>query len=214
MSELKPPNPNGIKLPAPLNTPVDLEPVAREMSQEDIDRETSKVRLEAEKIKLRKELLELEKLTSDIETIRTQRAKSTMSAESVQDALSHSIEERKNHEEGCTHMKGGASEDLLHGAISRGTDSTNYAFITHVLPWGIRFRMCQRCGRTWFPGDIDYKWAMSRPSKNSASGSCAISGLIRNVKQKIASGEIRTKSEIPHTNVPEADVFSQGPAGF
>lgn len=201
---------DGVRLPPVQNPDVLGTKNVRQMTQEQIDAETSRVRLESEKLKLQRELLELEKLTSDIEGIRVKRANSTMAAESNTESLNHGIADRKNHEEQCTHMKGGASEDLLHGAISRGTDSTNYAMITHTLITGVRFRMCQRCGRTWFPMDPDYKWAMSRPSKNSESGSCSLQGLIRDRSQ------IRVVSEIPHTNVaPPADPFTQqGPAGY
>lgn len=202
-------NPN-IKLP-PVNNPALNEAKSvKQMSQAEIDTETSRIRLESEKLKLQRELLELEKLTADIETIRVKKTNRTMSAETNTKSLEFQISDRRNHEEQCTHMKGGASEELLHGAISKGTDSTNYAMITHTLVTGVCFRMCQRCGRTWFPKDSDYKWAMTRPSKNSPSGSCSLQGLITDRSQ------IRLESEIPHRNVaPPADPHTQqGPAGY
>lgn len=205
MSDIKP-NPN-IKLP-PVQTQageIDVtKPVTKSLSQEEIDRETSLVRLQAEKLRLQKEQLELEKLTDDIQKIRAVKAQSAMSSTTVQESLDYMREDMRIHQNLCTHMKGGASEALLHNAPSQGTDSGNYAMIDHTLTTGVRFRMCQRCGKTWFPKDPDYRWAMTRPSKNSPSSGCPSPGLVRN-RKSTAEGGVRLESEIPHEIAPPPD---------
>lgn len=217
MSDIKPndlkANPN-IKLPPASGMDAET-PESKLQTQEEIDRETSKVRLQAEKLKLKRELLELEKLTDDIEKLRAEKANSTMSHETVEESLKYSLEDMKFHQTGCTHMKGGASEALLHNAISQGTDSGNYAFIDHTFTTGVRFRMCQRCGKTWFPQDPDYRWAMTRPSKNSPSTGCPSPGLVKDRNKPVEKGGVRLKSEIPHDVAPPPDApFGAGPAGY
>lgn len=217
MSDLKPatPNPN-IKLPPPISEgPAQAEPVVKALNQEEIDRETSLVRLNTEKLRLQREQLELEKLTDDIAKIRAQKAQSSMSAETVQESLDYSIADQKAHQNLCTHMKGGASEALLHNAPSQGTDSGNYAMIDHTLTTGVRFRMCQRCGKTWFPKDPDYRWAMTRPSKNSPSTGCPSPGLVRDRTKPVEKGGVRLTSEIPHDIAPPPDQpFGPTPTGY
>ena len=170
------------------------------LSTAEMDAEATKIRLQSEKLKLQRELLELEKLTADLESIRAKKANKEQAAQNVQESLKFQINDRKKHEELCTHMKGGGAEDLLNGAISRGQDFNNYAMIEHTLMSGCRFRLCQRCGRTWFPMDADYKWAMSRPTKNTASSACVSPGLTTN-RGSVEQGGQRLVSEIPHENV-------------
>ena len=222
MSDIKP-NIN-VKLPSVQNSPVNVEPVAADvvLTQADIDLETSKVRLEAEKLKLKRELLELEKLTADVERLRSERAKSAISHETVEDALSFQRQTDERNQNLCTHMKGGESTQLLHGAPSMGNDSGNYAMIDHTFTHGVRFRMCQRCGKTWFPNDPDYRWAMSRPTRNSASSGCPSPGLVpeANRRKPVEKGGPRLTSEIPHKVQPQPDSpfgpipGTAGPAGY
>jgi hypothetical protein len=184
-------------------------------TQEQLDRETSVLRLQAEQLRLEREQLELKKLRSDIEKIDAEKARHSMSHETVEESLRYGRQDREWHENACTHMKGGSSESLLNGAPSQGQDASNYAMIDHTLTTGVRFRLCQRCGRTWFPKDPDYRWAMSRPSKNSPSTGCPSPGLVRNHKSE-AEGGPRMTSEIPHKiqkQVVEPE-YSQGPAGY
>lgn len=220
MSELKP-DPNvkvpqsaaSIKLPEVPGQQDETAIVA--MTQQEIDRETSLIKLRQEKLKLQREMLELEKLTSDIERIRAEKAKSSMSHDTVEETLRYQRENDEVHQNGCTHMKGGASEDLLHGAISKGNDAGNYAFIDHTFTVGVRIRMCQRCGKTWFPGDPDYRWAMTRPTKNSPSTGCPSPGLVQDRTKPVDKGGVRLVSEIPHKIAPIPDTpFGPGPQGF
>ena len=183
-----------------------------DMSQAELDREASRVRLQAEQLKLRREILELKKLESDIAKIDNDAAKSSMSHETVEESLKYQREDREWRENACTHMKGGSSESLLGGAPSQGQDASNYAVIDHTLTTGVRFRLCQRCGRTWFPKDPDYRWAMSRPTKNSPSTGCPSPGLVRNHKSE-AEGGPRMTSEIPH-KVQKQMAEPAGPAGY
>jgi hypothetical protein len=183
-------------------------------TQEEIDRETSLIRLQAEKLKLQREMLELERLTSDIEKIRAEKSNQTMSHDTVEESLKYARDDQERHQNLCTHMKGGESMALLNNAPSQGTDSGNYAFIDHTLTTGVRFRLCQRCAKTWFPRDPDYRWAMSRPTKNSPSTGCPSPGLVRNNKSE-AEGGPRMVSEIPHRIAPVPDApFGPGPQGF
>ncbi len=206
--------PEVIKVNLPKAAGVNTE-VSKTLSQEEIDRETSLARLQLEKLRLQKETLELEKLTSDIERIRQERADATMSHETVEESLKYAREFQENHETLCTHMKGGASESLLHGAPSQGTDAGNYCLIDHTLTTGVRFRMCQRCAKTWFPKDPDYRWAMTRPSKNSPSTGCPSPGLVQDRNKPVEKGGLRLTSEIPHRVAPPQDQpFGPGPAGY
>jgi len=215
MSDIKP-NPN-VKLP-PVN-PQEAQqaepPVMKALTQEEIDRESSMVRLQSEKLRLQREQLEIEKLQDDIMKIRAAKANASMSSETVQESLGYSIEDRQNHETLCTHMKGGSSESLLHNAPSQGTDSGNYALIDHTFTQGVRARFCQRCGKSWWPNDPDYRWAMTRPSKNSPSTGCPSPGLVRDRKKPVEKGGVRLTSEIPHKVAPPPDQpFGAEPASF
>lgn len=201
--------PGEIKLPPVAGLDTDLSSV-KTLSAAQIDLETSRVRLMAEKVKVQKEALELEKLLADVEELRNRNSNRIMASETNTDALNQGIEERRQHEEGCTHKKGGSSEDLLHGAISKGIDSSNYAVITHTLSNGVKFRLCQRCGRTWFPKDPDYNEAMSWPTKNSPSDSCIVVGVSKNLK----GAPPRLTSEIPHSGRNAGSGPQMGPAGY
>ena len=134
-------------------------------SQGDIDRETSKIRLQTEKLKLKRELLELEKLTDDIEKIREEKSNLAYAHDTVEDSIKYQKESMRANQEACTHKKGGEATQLLGGAPSMGDNANNYALLTHTFTSGVIFRMCMRCGRTWFPKDPDYNWAMRLPSK-------------------------------------------------
>lgn len=207
------PEPIKVKLPdvAGVDTDVDIQ----NLSQAEIDRQTSLIRLQGEKLKLKKELLELEKLTSDIEKIRAKNAEAAMSHETVEDSLKYATESLKNHQNLCTHMKGSSAESMLHNAPAQGTDAGNYALIDHTFTTGVRFRMCLRCGKTWFPRDPDYRWAMSRPTKNSPSTGCPSPGLIQDRNKPVERGGVRLVSEIPHDVAPPTDSpFGPAPNGF
>jgi hypothetical protein len=189
--------------------------IVKTMTQIEIDQETSLVKLKTEKLRLQREQLELEKLTADIEKIRAERAQSAMSHETVEESLAYARKHDEINQNGCTHMKGGASEALLHGAISKGEDAGNYALIDHTFTTGVRFRLCQRCGKTWFPADPDYRWAMSRPTRNSPSSGCPSPGLVQDLNKPVERGGRRLVSEIPHKVAPPTDSpFGPGPAGY
>lgn len=210
--EIRLPAPIKVKLPDAVGVNTSLPP---QMSQEEIDRETSLARLQLEKLRLQKETLELEKLTNDIERIRQERADATMSHETVEESLKYAREFQENHETACTHMKGGSSESLLHGAPSQGTDSGNYCMIDHTFTTGVRARFCQRCPKSWWPKDPDYRWAMSRPTKNSPSTGCPSPGLVQDRNKPVEKGGVRMVSEIPHRAAPPQDSpFGPGPAGY
>ena len=178
--------------------------------QAEIDREASLIRLQTEKLKLKREMLELEKLTSDIEKIRAEQSVSSYAAETVQESIGFQIQSRTEHEEACNHRKGGEATQLLGGAPSMGSDGNNYAVLQHTLTSGVIFRMCLRCGRTWFPKDPDYKWAMRLPTRNSPSTGCPSPGLTRHPER------VRMVSEIPHKPIanPEESQFNNGPQGY
>ncbi len=176
----------------------DLVPAAvRTLTQAEIDREASLIRLQTEKLRLDKERLELEKLIADVDKIRRINEQQKMSRETVQESLEYERNERIRNETYCTHMKGGDSASMMHGGPAQGNDSANYAMIQHTLTTGVTFRMCLRCGKTWFPKDPDYRWAMTRPTRNSASTGSPSPGLVRNVKH------VRLVSEVPHMKPTE-----------
>jgi|SRR5690348_11280720 len=212
MSDMKSEHPlENVKLPGEAKI---AEPKVRTLTQAEIDLEASSIRLASEKLKLQREQLEIEKLESDIAKIRAEKARTAMSHETVEEALKFASEDRRWHEENCTHMKGGSSESLLNNAPSQGQDATNYAMIQHTLTTGVTFRLCQRCGRTWFPNDPDYRWAMSRPTKNSPSTGCPSPGLVRN-RKSVAEGGPRLVSEIPHkVQRMQEPEFSQSNVSF
>jgi hypothetical protein len=165
-------------------------------SQAEIDAEITLVRLETEKLKLEKEKLELEKLKNDVLNIRRDQEQARVSRETVQESLDFAKEKRINDETFCTHMKGGDSQTMMNGGAAQGNDTSNFAMWQHTLTSGVTFRMCSRCGKTWFPKDPDYKWAMSRPTRNSPSTGCPSPGLIRFPKR------VRVVSEVPHRERP------------
>jgi hypothetical protein len=168
----------------------------RVKSQSEIDVEMTLIRLETEKLRLEKEKLELEKLRKDVLDIRTQQEKERVSRETVQESLAFVIEKRINDETNCTHMKGGDSQSMMNGGPGQGDNTSNFAFIQHTLTTGVTFRMCLRCGKTFFPKDPDYKWAMTRPTRNSPSTGCPSMGLVKNPKR------VRVKSEVEHRQRP------------
>ena len=179
-------------------------------SQGDIDRETSKIRLQTEKLKLKRELLELEKLTDDIEKIREEKSNLAYAHDTVEDSIKYQKESMRANQEACTHKKGGEATQLLGGAPSMGDNANNYALLTHTFTSGVIFRMCMRCGRTWFPKDPDYNWAMRLPSKNSPSTGSPSPGLTKHPER------VRMVSEIEHRPLNnQSDKFnSDGPAGY
>ena|SRR5208282_5483 len=186
----------------------------------DVVIDESSIRLKTEQVKLQKEILELQKLEEDLEVARLNKkklkydsqqideklAKKAMSHESVESSIRYQTEDRQRHEEACNHRKGGASESLLGGAPSTG-DSAQYAMIQHTFTSGVVFRMCLRCGRTWFPQDPDYKWAMSRPTKNSPSTGSPSPGLVRHPEN------VRRVSEIAHRPTQTASLSFNDPEG-
>lgn len=184
--------------------PVESRPVeeivgatTRTKSQNEINAELTLVRLETEKLRLEKEKLELEKLKNDVLDIRRKQETQRVSREGVQEALDFVREKRINDETLCTHMKGGDSTSMMNGGPAQGNDTSNYAMVQHTLTTGVTFRMCLRCGKTWFPKDPDYRWAMSRPTRNSPSTGSPSPGLVRNPKL------VRVVSEVPHREAPD-----------
>jgi hypothetical protein len=168
----------------------------RTKSQADIDIEMTLIRLETEKLRLEKEKLELEKLRNDVLDIRRQQETERVSRETVQESLNFVTEKRINDETNCTHMKGGDSGSMMNGGPAQGNDASNYAMFQHTLTTGVTFRMCSRCGKTWFPKDPDYRWAMTRPTRNSPSTGSPSPGLVRNHKH------VRVRSEVEHRQRP------------
>jgi hypothetical protein len=172
----------------------------RTKTQAEIDLETTLIRLESEKLRLEKEKLELEKLKNDVLTIRREQEQQRVSRETVQESLDFAREKRINDETYCTHMKGGDSATMMNGGAAQGNDTSNFAMWQHTLTTGVTFRMCSRCGKTWFPKDPDYRWAMTRPTRNSPSTGSPSPGLVRVPKN------VRTQSEVPH-KAPQIPVF-------
>jgi hypothetical protein len=183
----------------------ELVPVATRLkSQAELDSEMTLVRLETEKLRLEKEKLELEKLRNDVLKIRTQQETERISRETVQESLDFTIEKRIFDETNCTHMKGGNSESMMNGGPAQGNDASNYALIQHTLTTGVTFRMCLRCGKTYFPKDPDYRWAMTRPTRNSPSTGSPSPGLVKN------SSQVRVKSEVEHRQRPRSEWEYEG----
>jgi hypothetical protein len=172
----------------------------RGLTQAEMELEASRIKLETEKLRLEKEKLELEKLIKDVQDIRRKNEEAKVSREAVQDSLDFERNTRIHNETYCTHMKGGDSQTMMNGGPAQGNDSSNYAMIQHTFTSGITFRMCQRCGKTWFPKDPDYKWAMTRPTRNSASTGSPSPGLVRNRKN------VRIESEVPHRQPMEPQI--------
>lgn len=168
-------------------------------SRDEIESELSLIKLEKEKLSLEKEKLDLEKLTNDIQGIRRQQEAQRIARENVQESLDYERNTRIFNETNCTHMKGGGSETMMHGGPAQGNDASNFAMIQHTLTTGVTFRMCQRCGKTWFPKDPDYRWAMTRPTRNSPSTGSPSPGLVRN------GNRVRLVSEVPHMKPAETD---------
>jgi len=171
----------------------ELVPAAvRTRSQDEINAELTLVRLEHEKLRLEKEKLELERLKNDVLEIRRKQEAQRVSRETVQESLSYVMEKRISDETNCTHMKGGDSATMMNGGPAQGNDTANYCMWDHTLTTGVRFRLCSRCGKTWFPKDPDYRWAMTRPTRNSPSSGSPSPGLVRHPKR------VRVQSEVPH----------------
>jgi len=168
----------------------------RAKSQDQINAELTLIRLEAEKLRLEKEKLELEKLRNDVLDIRRKQETERVSRETVQESLNFVIEKRISDETNCTHMKGGDSGSMMNGGPAQGNDASNYAMFQHTLTTGVTFRLCSRCGKTWFPKDPDYRWAMTRPTRNSPSTGSPSPGLVRN------RSKVRVKSEVEHRQRP------------
>lgn len=204
MSEQKNQPPLNIKIPASVSastqTDISIE------SQSEIDRQASLLRFKTEELRLKREILELKKLEDDVRKIDNKNALIQMSHDGVESALKDLRDGMERHHNACNHMKGGASENLVGGNPSFGTDGSNYAFIDHTFSHGVRFRLCMRCGKTWFPKDPDYRWAMSRPTKNTPSS--AYSNIVRNAHKPESEGGPRMTSEIPHRVFPSTDVPS------
>lgn len=196
--QIIPPTDGGLSdIPVETKSTEELVPAStRVKSQSEIDAELTLVRLEAEKLRLEKEKLELEKLKNDVLRIRQEQEQQRVSRETVQESLNFAREKRISDETLCTHMKGGDSATMMNGGPAQGNDASNYALWQHTLTTGVTFRMCSRCGKTWFPKDPDYRWAMSRPTRNSPSTGSPSPGLVRNPKQ------VRVVSEVPHRQRP------------
>ncbi len=178
---------------------------ARLKSQAEIDTEMTLIRLETEKLRLEKEKLELEKLRNDVLEIRQQQEQARVSRDTVQESLDFAREKRISDETLCTHMKGGDSGSMMNGGPAQGNDASNYAMFQHTLTTGVTFRLCSRCGKTWFPKDPDYRWAMSRPTRNSPSSGSPSPGLVKNPKF------VRVVSEVPHRARPVQEYnYEQG----
>jgi len=173
-------------------------PTVRVKSQAEIDAAVSAVRLEKEELELEMQKLTLQKLRHDIAVINQHNEQAAMSREAVQDSLKHGDATEFEKESLCTHMKGGNADQMLRGAPAQGNDQNNFAMFQHTLTTGVTFRLCSRCGKTWFPGDPDYKWAMTRSTKNSPSTGCPSPGLIRFPEK------VQRKSYIPHTGANDS----------
>ncbi len=176
----------------------------RTKSQDEINSEMTLIRLETEKLRLEKEKLELEKLRNDVLDIRRQQETERVSRETVQESLKFVTEKRVSDETNCTHMKGGDSGSMMNGGPAQGNDASNYALVQHTLTTGVTFRMCLRCGKTFFPKDPDYRWAMTRPTRNSPSTGSPSPGLVRNPKH------VRVKSEVEHRQRPRSEWEFEG----
>lgn len=177
-------------------------PIVRVRSQAELDADASLVKLELETLRLEREKLELEKLRNDILEIRRGNESQRVAREAVQESLTFERNTRIYNETYCTHMKGGDSNQMMHGSPAQGDNASNYAMWQHTLTTGVTFRMCSRCGKTWFPKDPDYRWAMRCPTRNSPSTGSPSPGLVRNPKN------VRMVSEVPHQSIPIAQMDS------
>ena len=209
MSNIKDPNPNAYSNSghdpeefAQGVQPTQPKPVVRVRSQAELDADASLVKLELETLRLEREKLELEKLRNDILEIRRGNESQRVAREAVQESLTFERNTRIYNETYCTHMKGGDSNQMMHGSPAQGDNASNYAMWQHTLTTGVTFRMCSRCGKTWFPKDPDYRWAMRCPTRNSPSTGSPSPGLVRNPKN------VRMVSEVPHQSIPVAQMDS------
>ena len=191
------------EIPVSKTTDELVAPATRLKSQKELDAEMTLIRLETEKLRLEKEKLELEKLRNDVLEIRRTQETERISRETVQESLNFVTEKRIQDETDCTHMKGGDSQTMMNGGAAQGNDASNYALIQHTLTTGVTFRMCLRCGKTFFPKDPDYRWAMSRPTRNSPSTGSPSPGLVRNPQH------VRVKSEVEHRQRPVSEWENQ-----
>ena len=91
------------------------------------------------------------------------------------------------------------SGSMMNGGPAQGNDASNYAMFQHTLTTGVTFRLCSRCGKTWFPKDPEYRWAMTRPTRNSPSTGSPSPGLVKNPKH------VRVKSEVEHRQRPRSE---------
>lgn len=192
------------EIPVSKSTEELVSPTTRLKSQKELDAEMTLIRLETEKLRLEREKLELEKLRNDVLEIRQQQETERVSREAVQESLEFATEKRISDETNCTHMKGGDSGSMMNGGPAQGNDASNFALIQHTLTTGVTFRMCLRCGKTFFPKDPDYRWAMTRPTRNSPSSGSPSPGLVRNHKQ------VRVVSEVPHRQRPVSEWEVEG----
>ena len=120
-------------------------------TQGQIDREESLLRLQAEKLRVKRELMEIKKLEYDIAKIEQEAQLSQVSHEQVESVIADTKRETEGQQSACNHMKGGASESFQPGQVVMGNDATNYCLIDHTLSSGVRFRLCQRCGKDLVP---------------------------------------------------------------
>jgi hypothetical protein len=184
---------------------VKVPPAAEVKSPNEFAREESELRVQAEKLRIKRELMEIEKLEYDLMKIKQTQAHEKVTHEQVEAVIADTNRDKENQESACNHMKGGASESFQPGQVVMGNDASNYCMIDHTFSSGVRFRLCQRCGKTWFPKDFDYRWAMSRPSKNTRSIAAGGPALVRN-NGPVETGGPRMVSEIPHRSQPKAEV--------
>lgn len=164
----------------------------RNLSREEMERETARLRLEMTQ-------LELEDLRMRVENEKTRREQIAMAHKRQQQSLEDSNARIQAAREACNHRKGGKN---LEG-IGKGHDS--YFSISKITyPWGETTVMCLRCTKEWrkppeslkktdpaaYKKQMDeYKWAMELPTDNEPTGSQIF--LIvdnRSPEQKRASG--------------------------
>ena len=136
---------------------------------EQIERLNINEQKDRKELQYEKERLELEQLRAEVRTLKQKEAVEILRKKNQQRQAEITAINEKTKQAGCNHKTGG--EGLR--ALSTGGDDPNYCLAKNQYPWGVMHVLCQRCGKEWKPGDPDYDWAMTAPTKYSATPSVA-----------------------------------------
>ena len=120
--------------------------------------------------RLERDRLELEKLRRENAEARLAEEKIVRNREAQRKAALSKQLNQKRIQQLCPHRTGG--EGMF--ALTNGGDDANFCFVRHTYSTGVTHVLCQRCGKEWKPGDENYDWAMTAPTKYSPRASSAV----------------------------------------